>query len=74
MSNKLLYSRPEVAELIGVSLATVEALTDSGQLASVKVGRSVRVSADALAEFAKTGTQNKTADGRPLNKLWQARK
>ena len=70
---KLLYTRREVAALIGLSLATVEALCKSKQLPTVKVGRSVRVHVDALALFAKEGTQNRTAHGTPLDKLWQSK-
>jgi excisionase family DNA binding protein len=72
--NKLLYSRREVATLIGLSLASVEELTKSGQLPTVRIGRSIRIHVDALAEFAKTGTKNRTTQGKPLDPLWQGKK
>jgi len=70
---KLLYTLKECAEALGLSLQTVEALRASNQLQTVRVGRSVRVHVDALAAFAKTGTQNKTTHGQPLHQLWQSR-
>jgi len=70
---KLLYTRAQVAELIGLSVATVEALTKSRQLRTVKIGRSVRVYVDDLNEFCRKGTDNKTTDGKELDKLWQTK-
>lgn len=71
---KLLLTRAEVAELIGLSLASVEALTKSGQLPTVKVGRSVRVNIADLQEFCRKGTQNRTVTGAPLDPIWQSKK
>lgn len=71
---KLLFTRHEVAELLGLSVATVESLTKSGQLAIIRIGRSVRVSAAVLEEFCKTGTPGKTAHGANLHPLWTGKK
>jgi excisionase family DNA binding protein len=70
---KILFTRREVAELIGLSTASVVALTKSGQLPTVKLGRYVRVSAETLAKFARTGTLNRTTTGAPLSELWQGK-
>lgn len=70
---KLLYNRAEVAKLIGLSLESVINLTRSGQLRSVKLGRSVRVHVEDLNEFARTGTANKTVSGTALNTMWQGK-
>lgn len=71
---KLLYSRAEVAKLIGLSLASVEALTKTHQLRTIKVGRSVRVNITDLQEFCRKGTQNRTVTGAPLDPIWQSKK
>ncbi len=62
---KLLFTRAEVAELLGISIATVESLNRSGQLQSVRIGRNTRISADALAAFVKVGTKDSTASASP---------
>jgi len=73
MPNKILYSRDEVAELLGVSLPTVIDLCKPGQLRSIKIGRAVRVHVDDFDEFVRKGTQNRTTSGKPLNRLWQGK-
>ena len=72
MSNtsKVLFRRDEIAELLGVSVATVIDLTKSKQLRTVRIGRAVRVHADDFNEFARRGTQNKPVSGKPLDPLW----
>jgi excisionase family DNA binding protein len=70
---KILFTRAEVAEVIGLSLASVELLCKSGQLRAVKIGRSVRIHIDDLQALAKAGTDNRTADGRPLHELWRGK-
>lgn len=67
---KLLLNFSEAAEQLTVSRASVEALVKSGQIPTVRIGRSIRIHVDALASFAKTGTQNKTTEGRELHPLW----
>jgi excisionase family DNA binding protein len=68
---KLLFTRAEVAKVIGLSLASIESLTKSGQLPSVKIGRSVRVHVDALQEFCRKGTKGRTVNGGELHQIWQ---
>lgn len=49
----ILHPVGEVAEQLNVGLTTAKALIKSGQLRSVKIGRSRRVPADALYEFVR---------------------
>lgn len=56
MSEKLLFSRKEAAQRLGLSVQSIDLLTHSGRLPVVKVGNRVMVHGDTLAEFAKTGT------------------
>jgi excisionase family DNA binding protein len=72
-NNKVLLRRDEIAELLGISLASVISLCKSGQLRSIKLGRAVRIHVDDLAAFAKKGTENKTVNGQPLDALWRGR-
>lgn len=48
---RLFYSISEVCDLIGVSRATVARALARGELRSIHVGRIVRISAEALAEW-----------------------
>ncbi|MFD9445917.1 helix-turn-helix domain-containing protein [Streptomyces sp. NPDC060006] len=48
-----LYRADEVAKLLGVGLTTAKSLIGSGELRSVKIGRSRRVSADALHDYVQ---------------------
>jgi excisionase family DNA binding protein len=52
----LLFTVDQVAESLQVSRRTVESLISSGQLRSVTIGRSRRVSQDDLVAFASRGT------------------
>lgn len=51
MEEKLLFRVPEVAEQLQVSSATVYNLIKEGKLQALHIGRSLRVSPKALAEF-----------------------
>lgn len=46
-----LYKTTEVADLLSVCLTKAKELVGTGQIASVKIGRSVRVPAEALDEY-----------------------
>ena len=48
---RLAYTMREVGNLIGLSERSVWALCSRGELRSVKLGRSVRIPADAVAEL-----------------------
>lgn len=50
---RILHPATEVAEQLCVGLTTAKALIRSGELRSVKIGRSRRVPADALREYVK---------------------
>ncbi|MFC8715798.1 helix-turn-helix domain-containing protein [Kitasatospora sp. NPDC057198] len=51
--SRILYRAGEVAEQLGVGLTTAKALIGSGELRSIKIGRSRRVPDDALREFVR---------------------
>lgn len=51
--SRILHPVGEAAEQLGVGLTTVKALIKSGELRSVKVGRSRRVPTDALHEYVR---------------------
>lgn len=49
--NALLLRPEEAAEVLSLSRATIYALMASGAIASVKIGRSRRISRDALEAY-----------------------
>lgn len=50
---RVLYPPKEAADQLGISLTTLRALMKARALRSVKVGRVVRVPADALYEYVQ---------------------
>lgn len=50
---KLQYSREEAAELIGVSLRTLDRLIAEKQIAVRRIGRRVLIGKDVLIQFIK---------------------
>jgi excisionase family DNA binding protein len=53
MSTKLLFSRREAGEMLGVSLRTIDSLLRTGKLAgSVRIGRHVLIPVERLQQFA----------------------
>ena len=50
---KLLYKMPEAAEILDLGLTKTYELVNSGQLRVVRVGRAIRVPAEALTEFVE---------------------
>lgn len=51
--SKLLYTPEAAAERLSVGRATVYELMRRGELGSVRLGRSRRIPADALADFVE---------------------
>lgn len=51
---KLAYTVEEAAELLSLSRAHVYRLLDLGQLSSVSIGRSRRITSSQLSEFLKS--------------------
>lgn len=47
----VLRNKLQTAEYLGVSLSTVNRLIFRGQLKQIKIGRSVRISDEAIADF-----------------------
>lgn len=54
--DKLVYSVPEVAELLGVGNVTIYREIQAGRLRGTKIGRLIRISAEALAEYVNPAT------------------
>jgi len=51
--DKLLYTVPEVAEMVGLGRSKLYELIAAGELESVRIGRATRVPASALARFVE---------------------
>jgi excisionase family DNA binding protein len=52
---RLLYGKKDAAEILGVSVRTVEALYYAGRLLAVRIRRRVLFHRDTLEEFARRG-------------------
>ncbi|MGW1799149.1 excisionase family DNA-binding protein [Streptomyces sp. NPDC001984] len=63
MNARLLHPINEVAQQLGVGLTTAKALIKSGELRSVRIGRSRRVPADALHEYVQRLDAEQNGDG-----------
>lgn len=61
--SRILHPVGEVAEQLGVGLTTAKALIKSGELRSVKIGRSRRVPTEALHEFVRRLDVQQNGDG-----------
>ena len=51
--SEILYSKKQVAQRLSLSVRSVENLIRAKELAAVRIGRSVRIPADALREFTR---------------------
>ena len=49
-----MYTKQSLAKYLGVSLSTIHRLTAQGKIETIKVGRSVRITDQALARFIKS--------------------
>jgi excisionase family DNA binding protein len=54
--DKLLFSKKEAAELLGISLRTVENLITRKELTSRRIGRRRMIPASTLAQFVRRDT------------------
>lgn len=61
--SRVLYPTDEVAQQLGVGLTTAKALIATGELRSIKIGRSRRVPAEALHEFVRRLDIEQNGDG-----------
>ncbi len=50
----MLVSKSQAAEHLGVSLSTITRLIDSGQLASIRIGRRRLIDVNAIAAYIAT--------------------
>jgi excisionase family DNA binding protein len=57
---KMLYARKEIPIATDLSLRMVDSLIASGELPSVRVGKRVLVTHEALTEFCRRGTKAAT--------------
>lgn len=57
-ASKLAYTVEEAAELLSLSRAQIYRLIDIGELSTIKIGRSRRVSADQLSVFVLRAEQS----------------
>ena len=67
--DKLLLKPEEAAELLSIGRSKVYELIGTGELASVRIGTSRRIPADALAEFVqelRSPVANPVSTGRRL--------
>jgi len=53
--NTKLFTRKEVCGELGLSIKSVDGLIKSGALPAIHIGNRIRVSAESLSQFAKTG-------------------
>jgi excisionase family DNA binding protein len=58
MDNKLLYSKKESAQLLSLSLRSVDSLIKQKDLEACRVGRRVLVTRKSLEEFAQKGDRD----------------
>jgi excisionase family DNA binding protein len=56
-ADKLLYRVKTAAEMLDVSKSQIYNLVNDGALRSVKVGKSIRIPAEAVREMARSGGQ-----------------
>ena len=55
MADKIVLSRREAAEALGVSIDTVAALIASGELRAVRIGKAVRVPREEIEALIQRG-------------------
>lgn len=56
--DKLLFTVPEVAEMVGLGRSKLYELIAAGELESVRIGRATRVPASALIRFVEVLREN----------------
>ena len=66
-NQKLLVSKREAADMLGISMRLLERLIRRRRIDVVPVGRRVLVTVKSLASFAATGDRPTTADSGPVN-------
>ncbi len=51
------YTAEEISEMLKISLSSAYTLLNSGQIATIRIGRSVRVKKEDLEEYIKKSRQ-----------------
>ena len=57
---KLLFSRPEAAQSLALSVRSIDKLIQKGELKATRIGNAVRVHIDDLEAFAAMGSVSGT--------------
>ena len=58
-AERLLLSRKDAAQMLGVSLSSVAAMLKDGRLTGVRLARRHLVRVDSVQQLAQTGTRQK---------------
>lgn len=66
--DRLLLSTEEVATALGIGRSRAYTLIARGELPSIRVGRLIRVRADALQAWIATRTQGEAGEGSPATR------
>jgi excisionase family DNA binding protein len=52
---KLLFTRSEAAQMLALSIRTIDTLVVTKQLKAIRIGRAVRIALDELQRFLRRG-------------------
>jgi len=55
MADKIVFSRREAAEALGISVDTLAALIANGELRAVRIGKAVRVPREEIEKLIRRG-------------------
>ena len=55
MADKIVFSRREAAEALGISVDTLAALIANGELRAVRIGKAVRVPCEEIEKLIRRG-------------------
>jgi excisionase family DNA binding protein len=55
MADKIVFSRREAAEALGISVDTLDALIANGELRAIRIGKAVRVPREGIEDLIRRG-------------------
>ena len=55
MADKIVFSRREAAEALGISVDTLAALIANGELRAIRIGKAVRVPREEIEDLIRRG-------------------